>query len=132
RSRSAFAVPFVCRPPTRLNSRTGDMQSTAGAWKPTSPGFAEYCIGDSDEQGTGKRGVPPLCVLRRAPAGMTGWAIASSALYKFAEHFFGINRNKDAAAAGQDFSLLVQDFGFVDVLAALNADFPALHMEWHV
>ena len=32
-------------------------------------------------------------------------------------------------AAGQDFVLFVQDFGLVDVLAAVDADFPALDVQ---
>ena len=46
--------------------------------------------------------------------------------YEFAEHFFGVDGDEDAAAAGEDFILLVEDFGDVDVLAAVDADFPAL------
>jgi hypothetical protein len=48
------------------------------------------------------------------------------ALYEFGKHFFGVDGDEGAAAAGQDFVVLVANFGFVDVLAALDADFPAL------
>ena len=47
-------------------------------------------------------------------------------LYKFSEHLLWINCDEDAPAAGQHFAVLVQDFRGVDVLAAVNADFPAL------
>jgi hypothetical protein len=55
--------------------------------------------------------------------------IPFSALHKFPEHFLGINRDENSTAAGEDFALFVQDFGFVDVLAAVDADFPALDMK---
>src|SRR5580692_1124382 len=54
---------------------------------------------------------------------------------EFAEHFFSVDGDEDAAAAGQDFVFLVANFGFVDVLAAVHADFPPLDMqplvEWY-
>ena len=105
----------------------------------TSPRFAEYFIGDRDQLAGRERRVPPLrspsATLGVAPVGMTEVGIASLALHKFPEHFLGINRNENSPAAGEDFTLLVQDFGFVDVLAAVDAYFPALHVkrlvQWH-
>jgi hypothetical protein len=42
------------------------------------------------------------------------------------EHFFGVDGDEDAAAAGEDFVFFVEDLGGVDVLTAVDADFPAL------
>src|SRR4029077_15528466 len=50
-------------------------------------------------------------------------------LYEFGEHFFGVDGDEGASAAGQDFVFLVTNFSCVDVLAALNADFPALDVQ---
>jgi len=36
-------------------------------------------------------------------------------VYKFREHFVGIDRNEGSAAAGQHFALLVQDFCLVNM-----------------
>ena len=36
-------------------------------------------------------------------------------LYIFGEHFFGVDGDECAAAAGQDFVFFVEDFGSVDV-----------------
>ena len=49
--------------------------------------------------------------------------------HEFGEHFFGVDGDEGASAAGQDFVFLVTNFSCVDVLAALNADFPALDMQ---
>ena len=51
------------------------------------------------------------------------------ALHEFAEHFFGVDGDEGAAAAGQYLVFLVANFSGVDVLAALNAHFPALDMQ---
>ena len=51
------------------------------------------------------------------------------ALDEFAEHFFRVDGDEEAAAAGEDLSFFVEDFGFVDVLATLDADFPALDVQ---
>ena len=48
-----------------------------------------------------------------------------SAFHVFGEHLFGVDGDKDAAAAGQDFVVFVQDFGGVDVLGAANFDLAA-------
>ena len=47
----------------------------------------------------------------------------------FREHFFGIDGDEDAAAAGQDFAPFVQDFGGIDVGAAALFDFAAFDSE---
>src|SRR4051812_31919874 len=47
-------------------------------------------------------------------------------LYEFAEHFFWIDGDENSLTAGQDFALFVHDFRHVDVLAAVDGDFPAL------
>jgi hypothetical protein len=39
-------------------------------------------------------------------------------LYEFGEHFFGVDGDEDAAAAGEDFVFVVEDFGGVDVGAS--------------
>ena len=46
--------------------------------------------------------------------------------YVLREHFFGVDGDEGTAAAGEDFIFFVEDFGGVDVLAAVDADFPAL------
>ena len=51
------------------------------------------------------------------------------AFYIFGEHFFGVDGDEDAAAAGQDFVFVVQDFGGVDVGAALDFYFAAFDAE---
>ncbi len=51
-------------------------------------------------------------------------------LYVFFEHFFGIDGDEDAAAAGQDFIFFVEDFGGVYVDAAADFYFAAFHAEW--
>jgi hypothetical protein len=50
-------------------------------------------------------------------------------LYEFCEHFFGVDGDEEAAAAGEDFVFVVENFGGVDVLAAVYADFPALDVQ---
>ena len=47
------------------------------------------------------------------------------ALDKFGEHFFGVDGDEDAAAAGEDFVFVVEDFGDVDVLASVDFFFAA-------
>jgi len=49
-----------------------------------------------------------------------------SSLYEFAKHFLRVNGNEGTTAAGEDFPLLVRDFGHVNVPAPVDADFPAL------
>ena len=48
-------------------------------------------------------------------------------LHKLPEHFLGIYRNEDSFAAGQHFAFSIHDLSHVDVLAAMDAHFPALH-----
>ena len=48
-----------------------------------------------------------------------------SSLDEFAEHLFGVDGDEDTAAAGQDFAFLIEDFGGIDVLSAVHADFSA-------
>ena len=48
------------------------------------------------------------------------------------EHFFGVDGYEGAAAAGEDFVFFVEDFGGIDVLAAVDADFPSLDAQWFV
>lgn len=48
-----------------------------------------------------------------------------SSFHKFCEHFFGIDGDEDAAAAGEDFVFVVEDFGDVDVLASVDFFFAA-------
>jgi len=55
--------------------------------------------------------------------------IRGLALHEFAKHLFGVDGDEGASAAGQDFVFLVTNFSGVDVLAALNADSPALDMQ---
>ncbi len=50
-------------------------------------------------------------------------------VYKFGEHFFGIDGDEGAAAAGEDFIFVVEDFGGVDVTASFYFDFAALDAE---
>ena len=52
--------------------------------------------------------------------------------YIFGEHFLGVDGDEGAAAAGEDFVFFVEDFGGIDVLAAVDADFPALDAQWFV
>ena len=54
------------------------------------------------------------------------------AFYVFGEHFVGVDFYEDAAAAGQDFVVFVQDFGGVDVLVTAHLDFAAFYPEWGV
>jgi hypothetical protein len=63
----------------------------------------------------------------RGHRGAQGKALAS---HIFFEHFFGVDGDEDAAAAGQDFVFVVEDFGGVDVDAAADFDFAAFHAEW--
>ena len=46
-------------------------------------------------------------------------------LDEFPKHFFGIDGDECPFASGEDFVLFIQNFGGVDVLASVNADFPA-------
>ena len=50
--------------------------------------------------------------------------MSGSTFHEFAEHLLGIDGDEDAFAARQDFAFLVEDFGGVDVLAAVHADLP--------
>jgi hypothetical protein len=45
------------------------------------------------------------------------------AVHAFGEHFFGVDGDEDAAAAGEDFVFVVEDLGGVDVGAAALFDF---------
>ena len=63
----------------------------------------------------------------RTHLSVTLWLRGGLSLYELPEHFFGIDRDEDTAAAGEDFALCVQDFGGIDVLPAVHADFPPLH-----
>src|SRR6202035_3887294 len=47
----------------------------------------------------------------------------------FGEHFFGIDGDEDAAAAGEDFIFVVEDFGGVDVSASALFYFAAFDAE---
>src|SRR6267154_622960 len=42
------------------------------------------------------------------------------AFHVFGEHFFGVDGDEDAAAAGQDLVFIVEDFGGVNVGASAN------------
>ncbi|MCU1302334.1 MAG: hypothetical protein JWQ87_2618 [Candidatus Sulfotelmatobacter sp.] len=48
------------------------------------------------------------------------------AFHVFGEHFFGVDGDEDAAAAGEDFVSVVKDFGGVDVGASADFDFASL------
>jgi hypothetical protein len=52
--------------------------------------------------------------------------------YIFRKHFFRVDGYEDAAAAGQDFAFVVQDFGAVDVSAALDFYFASFNSEGFV
>ena len=45
------------------------------------------------------------------------------------EHFFGVDGDEDAAAAGEDFIFLVKNFGGVDVFVAADFDFASFDAE---
>jgi hypothetical protein len=47
------------------------------------------------------------------------------AFYIFGEHFFGVDGNEGAAAAGEEFVFVVEDFGDVDVSASVDFFFAA-------
>jgi len=51
------------------------------------------------------------------------------AFYMFGEHFFGVDGYEDSLAAGQDFAVLVQDFGGVYVGSALYFDLAAFYAQ---
>ena len=53
---------------------------------------------------------------------MGRFAAPGLSFYIFGEHLCGVDGDEDAAAASQDFIFFVQDFGGVDVLAALHAE----------
>src|SRR5579863_10569545 len=89
------------------------------------PGMAGLSHGASDAGGAGTIGVIP-----HSPAALAGGP--RSAFYKLREHLFGIDGDEGAAAARQDFVFFVHDFGGIDVNAALDADFPALDVQWLV
>jgi len=44
-------------------------------------------------------------------------------LHEFAEHFFRVDGDEEAAAAGEDLSFLVEDFGDIGMLAAVHGFF---------
>jgi len=52
--------------------------------------------------------------------------------YKLGEHFLRIDGDEDAAAAGEDFVFVVEDFGGVDVGASLHFFFAAFYAEGFV
>jgi hypothetical protein len=54
------------------------------------------------------------------------------AFYVFGEHFFGVDGYEDSLAAGQDFTVFVEDFGGVYVGAALYFDLAAFYAEGFV
>jgi hypothetical protein len=69
-----------------------------------------------------------LCLCRRTQspptlAIVTG--ILRLAFYIFGEHFFWVDGDEGAAAAGQDFVFVVEDFGDVDVSASVDFFFAA-------
>jgi hypothetical protein len=47
----------------------------------------------------------------------------------FCEHFFGVDGDEDAAAAGEDFSFFVEDFGRVDVRSSVLLNFASFDAE---
>jgi hypothetical protein len=53
-------------------------------------------------------------------------------LHVLGEHFFGVDGDEDAAAAGEDFVIFVQDFGGVDVGTSALFDFAAFDTEGFV
>jgi hypothetical protein len=65
----------------------------------------------------------------RAGSGLLSVAPTGLAFDILGEHFFGVDGDEDAAAAGQDFVFLVQDFGGIDVLGAADFDFAAFHAQ---
>ncbi len=48
-----------------------------------------------------------------------------SSFHKFCEHFFGIDGDEDAAAAGEHFIFIVENLGCVHMGASLFFDFAA-------
>ena len=50
----------------------------------------------------------------------------------FGEHFFGVDGDENAAAAGQDFVAFVEDFGGVDVFGSADLDFTAFYAQGFV
>jgi hypothetical protein len=56
----------------------------------------------------------------------------SLSLNELGEHFFGVDGDEDAAAACENFTFFVEDFSHVDVLAAMNRDFPAFYSQRRV
>ena len=52
-----------------------------------------------------------------------------STFHELREHFFGVDGDEGPSASGEDFVLLVQNFGDVDVLASVDTDFPALDLQ---
>ena len=51
---------------------------------------------------------------------------------ELAEHFFGVDGDEGPAAAGQHFSVFVENLGHVDVPAAVHADLAAFHAQGFV
>lgn len=51
-------------------------------------------------------------------------------LHEFSEHLLRINGDENSLASRQDFPFIVENFGHVDVLAAMDGDFSALNAEW--
>ena len=94
---------------------------------PAAPGRTAAWVGclasslDSDEASQSEIS---KCV---RPASRAAFRVAHElSLHIFGEHFFGVDGDEDASAAGQDFVLFVQDFGGVDVLAAVDSEFACL------
>src|SRR5580658_473288 len=73
---------------------------------------------------------PSLSVLCSMP-GSPRWILSFVLLPPniFAEHFFGVDGDERAAAAGQDFIFLVHDLGGVGVFVTADLHFPALDPE---
>jgi hypothetical protein len=55
--------------------------------------------------------------------------IRELSFYIFGEHFFGVDGDEDATAAGEDFIFVVEDFGGVDVGASALFYFAAFDAE---
>jgi hypothetical protein len=58
--------------------------------------------------------------------------LVRSAFCVLLEHLFGVDGDEDAAAAGQDFVVFIQDFGGVDVFRSAHFDFAAFHAQGFV
>ena len=77
----------------------------------------------------GGLGTPSLYMRDKLQASNISIPATELTFYEFPEHFFRIDGDECAFAAGQHFTFLVQDFSGVDVLTAVNTDFPALYVQ---